>query len=88
VGFHDLWTDTIDHAIGLDLGFTLESAVRVAPHVRLRCAVQGTSMVIGGVPQLESRRGCRGSSSIASPAAQAAPPWARNHTTLNRSSAG
>jgi len=50
VGIHGLWTDTIDYAIGLDLGLTLEWAVQIVPHVRLRYAVQGTTMFVGGVP--------------------------------------
>jgi len=50
VGLHDLATDTIDNAIGLDLGATLEWAAQIAPHVRLRFAAQGTSMVVGGTP--------------------------------------
>jgi hypothetical protein len=50
VGMHDLTTDTIDNAIGLDLGVTLEWAVQIASHVRLRLAAQGTSMVVGGIP--------------------------------------
>ena len=47
VGVHDLSTDTIDDAIGLDLGGTLEAVMRASQHVRLRYAVQGTSMVVG-----------------------------------------
>ncbi|HEX7507188.1 MAG TPA: hypothetical protein VF550_10480 [Polyangia bacterium] len=50
VGLHDLATDTIDNAIGLDLGATLEWAAQILPRVRLRFAAQGTSMVVGGVP--------------------------------------
>jgi hypothetical protein len=50
VGFHDLWTDTIHNAIGLDLGLTLEWAVQIVPHVRIRYSLQGTSMFVGGVP--------------------------------------
>jgi hypothetical protein len=50
VGMHDLSTDTIDNAIGLDLGATLEWAARIVPHVRIRLAAQGTSMVVGGIP--------------------------------------
>jgi len=50
VGLHVLWTDTIDDAIGLDLGPTFEWAAQLAWRVRLRLAVQGTSMVVGGTP--------------------------------------
>lgn len=50
VGLHDLWTDTINNAFGLDLGFTLEWAVKIARHIRLRSAAQGTSMAVGGIP--------------------------------------
>jgi hypothetical protein len=50
VGFHDLATDTIDNAMGLDLGVTAEWAAQIAPRLRLRLAIQGTSMVVGGIP--------------------------------------
>lgn len=50
VGLHDLSSDTIDNALGLDLGAALEWAGHITPHLRLRLAVQGTSMVVGGVP--------------------------------------
>jgi hypothetical protein len=50
VGLHDLLSDTINNAIGLDLGATLEWAVRVTPHIRVRSALQGTTMFYGGTP--------------------------------------
>jgi hypothetical protein len=50
VGLHDLATDTIDNALGLDLGATLEWSVQIASRVRVRSAAQGTSMVVGGIP--------------------------------------
>ncbi len=50
VGFHELVTDTINNAMGLDLGAALEWAAQIVPHMRLRLAVQGTSMLIGGIP--------------------------------------
>ena len=50
VGLHVLATDTIDDAIGLDLGVAFEAAVQLTRHFRLRLAVQGTSMVVGAVP--------------------------------------
>lgn len=59
VGLHDLATDTIDTAIGLDLGATLEWAAEMAPHVRLRFAAQGTSMIAGGTPSDQMAVGFR-----------------------------
>ena len=50
VGLHDLVADTIDNAIGLDLGASLEWAMQVASRVRLRCSVLETSMLVGGIP--------------------------------------
>lgn len=55
VGMHDLATDTIDNAIGLDLGATLEWAVQIQPRVRLRFAVQGTSMPVVPSDQMAVR---------------------------------
>jgi hypothetical protein len=59
VGMHDLSADTIDNAIGIDLGATLEWAARIAPHARLRLAVQGTSMVVGGIARDQMAVGFR-----------------------------
>ncbi len=50
VGLHALATDTIDDALGLDLGASFEWAAEVARRLRLRLAVQGASMVVGGFP--------------------------------------
>lgn len=65
VGMHDLSADTIDNAIGLDLGATLEWASRITSHMRFRLAVQGTSMVVGEIPDVLMSIGFRPTVAIA-----------------------
>ena len=59
VGVHDLSTDTIDNAIGLDLGATLEWAASITRRVRFRFAIQGTSMVVGSISGIPMAVGFR-----------------------------
>ena len=54
LGCHDLWSDTIDHALGLDLGASLEWAVQIAGRARLRVEVQGTSMLLAASPTVSA----------------------------------
>jgi hypothetical protein len=65
VGMHDLSTDTIDNAIGLDLGVSLEWAARITSHMRLRIAAQGTSMIVGEIPGVLMAIGFRPTVAIA-----------------------